>query len=312
MRTHRKMRDLYRVERQGLTEGIRLAKPDVLHAHWTYEFALACLETGLPMLVTAHDNAFRVLRFTRDLYRLGRLYLQIRVIKTARLLTAVSPYLAESLSWLAGTDIKVVPNPVLVPQDFGSVCDRMRGDVRIATVLNGWQNLKNPKGAIRAFHLLRGEVPDAHMFMYGYDFEEGGPASEWAIQNNLNQNIHFCGFLGPEELQRNLQKASILLHPSLEESFGMTIVEAIALGLSVVGGISSGAVPWLLDGGKAGFLTNVKDPKKIFRTLLSCIEQEEARNEKRRNAQDRVVNLFSPNSVAEQYENVYQKALSLN
>src|SRR6478672_7090449 len=56
-RTQRRMRDLYKIERQGLLEGIRLAKPDVLHAHWTYEFALACLETGLPMLVTAHDNA---------------------------------------------------------------------------------------------------------------------------------------------------------------------------------------------------------------------------------------------------------------
>src|SRR5688500_12562778 len=50
MRTNRKMRDFYKSEREGLKEGIRLAKPDVLHAHWTYEFALACLETGLPTL----------------------------------------------------------------------------------------------------------------------------------------------------------------------------------------------------------------------------------------------------------------------
>jgi len=306
------MRDLYKVEREGLREGIRLAKPDLLHAHWTYEFALACLETGLPMLVTTHDNAFQVLRFTRDLYRLGRLYLQIRVLQQARLLTAVSPYLADSLGWLAKTEINVVPNPVEVSQKVENGCDLMSGTVRIATVLNGWQNLKNPKSAIKAFGLLRGELPDAQMFMYGYDFEEGGPASEWAARNDLHRNIHFCGFLAPDELQRKLQKASILLHPSLEESFGMTIAEAMALGLSVVGGISSGAVPWLLDGGKAGFLTDVRDPKKILQTLLRCIEQTKTRRERQRNAHERVVSLFSPNSVAEQYEKMYEKAVSLN
>ena len=157
MRTQRRMRDLYKVERQGLREGIRLAKPDVLHAHWTYEFAMACLETGLPTLVTSHDNAFRVLRFTRDLYRLGRMYLQIRVIRKARSLTAVSPYLADSLGWLAKTEIEVIPNPVEVSQKCGNRCDRMSGVVRIATVLNGWRNLKNPKSAIKAFQLLRGD-----------------------------------------------------------------------------------------------------------------------------------------------------------
>ena len=52
MRTRKMMRDLYKLERKGLREGIALAKPDVLHAHWTYEFALACLESDLPMVIT--------------------------------------------------------------------------------------------------------------------------------------------------------------------------------------------------------------------------------------------------------------------
>src|SRR5689334_4727761 len=38
-RIKRRMRDLFRIERQYLKEGIVLAQPDLLHAHWTYEFA---------------------------------------------------------------------------------------------------------------------------------------------------------------------------------------------------------------------------------------------------------------------------------
>jgi len=304
------MRDLYKVERQGLREGIRLAKPDILHAHWTYEFALACLETDLATLVTCHDNAFRVLRFTRDLYRLGRLYLQVQVIKKARFLTAVSPYLADSLGWLATTEIKVVPNPIEGSHNVANGCDRMSGTVRIATVLNGWQNLKNRKSAIKAFHLLRGELPDAQMCMYGHDFEEGGPAWQWASRNGLSQDIEFCGFLPPHELKKKLSTMSMLLHPALEESCGMAILESMAVGLPVVAGKDVGGIPWVLDQGKAGFLTDVRDPKKIAQALLECIKQKHSRREKQRNASMRVANLFSPHSVAEQYEKIYQKALT--
>jgi len=175
MRTRRRMRDLYKFERRGLREGILLAKPDLLHAQWTYEFALACLETGLPMLVTCRDNAFQQLWFSKDVYRLGRLYLQIRVIRNARFLTAVSPYSANSLRWLAKTEIKVIPNLIQVPGEVRDESDQGSGCVRIATALNGWGNLKNPKAAIKAFNLLRHQLPDAEMLMYGVGFEEGGP-----------------------------------------------------------------------------------------------------------------------------------------
>jgi glycosyltransferase involved in cell wall biosynthesis len=310
MRMQRRMRDLYKVERQGLTEGIRLARPDILHAHWTYEFALACLETGLPVLVTIHDNAFQVLRFTRDLYRLGRLYLQIRVIKKARLLTAVSPYLADSLGWLAKTEIKVIPNPVEVSQKLGNGCNRMPGTVRIATVLNGWQTLKNPQSAIQAFNQLRRELPDAQMYMYGYDFEEGGPAWQWALSKGLGRNIEFCGFVPPHELQGKLRKMSILLHPALEEACPMSILESMGLGLPVIASMDAGGVPWVLDEGRAGFLTDVRQPKKIVESLLECITKPDVRKRKQESAYARVLNIFSPDSVAGQYEKVYEHALA--
>jgi glycosyltransferase involved in cell wall biosynthesis len=306
------MRDLFKIEREGLREGIHLAKPDVLHAHWTYEFAMACMETNLPSLVTMHDNAFQQLRFSKDLYRLGRLYIQMQIIRRARHLTAVSPYLADSLRWLARADIEVIPNPIQVPQDTIKMTECTAGPVRIATVLNGWGSRKNPKTAIRAFDLLRQEIPDAEMSMFGCDFEEGGFASRWASSRDLNQNIRFCGLLAPRDLFRRLREMSVLLHPALEEACPLSILEAMALGLPIVAGSAAGGVPWVLDGGKAGFLTDVRDPKRITETLLTCIQQTKEREERRKNARCRVLNLFSPSCVAEQYESMYEKALTVH
>ena len=311
MRAQRRMRDLFKVERQGLKEGILLANPDILHAHWTYEFALACLEMHIPTIITSHDNAFQILRFSRDMYRLGRLYLQIRVMRQARFLTAVSPYLANSLRWLAQTEIKVVPNPVEVPQKAEYYDDQAPGSVRIATVLNGWGKRKNPQAAIQAFYLLRHEIPHAEMFMYGEDFEANGPASQWAASRGLSRNIRFCGFQPHCDLLKKLRGMSILLHPALEESCGMVLLEAMAVGLPVVGGIGSGAVPWVLDEGRAGFLTNVRHPEQIAATLLTCLGQVDERKRKQSNAYERVLSLFSPSAVAEKYEKLYTNALSV-
>ena len=149
------------------------------------------------------------------------------------------------------------------------------------------------------------------MFMYGQDFEEKGHAAQWAKKRGLSKNIHFCGSTPHHDLQRMLKRMSVLLHPALEESFGMAVVEAMALGLPVVAGIGSGAVPWVLDDGHAGFLTDVRNPKKIAETLLTCIEQKQPREQRRRNAYKRVISLFSPSSVAEQSETIYERVLSL-
>jgi glycosyltransferase involved in cell wall biosynthesis len=145
------------------------------------------------------------------------------------------------------------------------------------------------------------------MFMFGYDFEEGGPASQWTENNNLNQNICFCGLLPPRELQKKLREMSLLLHPSLEEACPMAVLESMALELPVVAGMNSGGVPWVLDHGQAGFLTDMREPKSIAQSLLRSIKEVEVRQQRQKNASHRVLNLFSPELVAEQYEKMYER-----
>jgi L-malate glycosyltransferase len=304
MRRKRKTRDFYLLERQGLVEGIRLANPDVVHAHWTYEFALACLHTGLPTLVTSHDNAFRVFRFAKNLYTLVRLYLQIQVIRKARFLTAVSPYLADAHSSLTKKHIAVIPNPVEIHSEETKGYDEALtpGAVKIATVLNGWTSWKNPKAAIKAFNLVLQKKPEAELFMYGLDFDQGGVASKWAKTGGFERNIHFCGYLPREQLQRALNGMSVL--------FGMAVAEAMTAGIPVVGGEKSGAVPWLLNYGQAGYLTDVRDPAIMAQTLVTCIEDVKQCERKRQNARDRITNLFSPKAVAEQYETMFDNVLT--
>jgi glycosyltransferase involved in cell wall biosynthesis len=62
------------------------------------------------------------------------------------------------------------------------------------------------------------------------------------------------------------------VHPSLEESFGMVIVEAMAAGVPVVAGRRSGAPAWLLEGGSAGLLVDVTSDEAIAGAMLRLVE----------------------------------------
>src|SRR5919204_3211143 len=62
LREDGKAQDFFRQERADLVALMQQDPCDVLHAHWTYEFALAALASGMPTLVTAHDAPWHVLR----------------------------------------------------------------------------------------------------------------------------------------------------------------------------------------------------------------------------------------------------------
>jgi hypothetical protein len=110
--------DLYRVEINALCAQIVQAQPDVVHAHWAYEFALAALAAKVPHVVTCHDSPYTIARLTstsrptRSLYRWLRVVMAHRVLNRAKFVTAVSPYMKAKVQWLTQADITVVPNPV--------------------------------------------------------------------------------------------------------------------------------------------------------------------------------------------------------
>ena len=83
----------------------------------------------------------------------------------------------------------------------------------------------------------------------------------------LTQRVHFLGSLAAMETA--YQSADILVHPTLEDSYGMVVLEAMAHGLPVVvsGAPYSGIAQDLTDGVNALLL---KDPKDV-ETLAAAI-----------------------------------------
>ena len=89
--------DFFAVERDYLLRAIKRERPDILHAQWTYEYALAAQASGLPHVITAHDAPISIVRLNFTIYRIVRTLMAYRVLTRARRVASVSPYVQEHL-----------------------------------------------------------------------------------------------------------------------------------------------------------------------------------------------------------------------
>ena len=154
-------------------------------------------------------------------------------------------------------------------------------------------------------------MPDARLLLFGHDYAPGGPAETWARQNHVNAGVEFAGPVPNRSLLRRLaQEADVLLHPALEESFGMAVAEAMALGLPVVGGKYSGAVPTLLENGRVGELVDVRSPEKIADALRDLANDSVRREQLGAHAFESALQRFSGDVSIGQYEEIYRRILN--
>ena len=90
-----RMKDFFAYEANQIGDFIRKDPPDIVHAQWSYEYALGTLQNKVPHLITLRDVPIEILSKKKDLYRLIRLLIHIRVVNKGKHFTAVSPYLSE-------------------------------------------------------------------------------------------------------------------------------------------------------------------------------------------------------------------------
>ena len=108
--------DFFEEEVRRMKNVLDCSAYDIVHCHWTYEFARVGLEMcPEKCVITSHDDPVQVLKYTRNIYRLFRLIManQIMSLPVAGV-TFVSPYLRDRLDFkpsLKGMS-SVIPNPV--------------------------------------------------------------------------------------------------------------------------------------------------------------------------------------------------------
>jgi len=219
----------------------------------------------------------------------------------------VSPYMVDEVQPLCRVPVSVVPNPIALRSRRHDLATRPAAG-KVLMVCNGWGPRKNGNAGLLAYALLRQRLPGVELLLIGSGTEQGGPAwQDWRRQGSPGRVV-FNGAMAHGAVLDAMAASDLMLHPALEESFGAVLAEAMSVGLPVVAGLHSGAVPWVV--ADAGALVDVTRPQAMADAMLALLIDPAALTVLSKRGREQVAARFSAAAVVAKYEREYEFALN--
>ena len=138
------------------------------------------------------------------------------------------------------------------------------------------------------------------------DGRTGDELRAFVKREGLNQHIRFLGYRN--DVPELLSVMDILTIPSLQESFGMAALEAMAMKVPVIATMVGG-LPEIVDEGKTGMLIPPADVDALYKALKYLIQNRELRGKMGEAGRDRVRERFSTANSVRKTERVYLDVL---
>ena len=258
----------------------RFPKVDLWHAQWSYEYAYAIRNIKQYKVCTIRDwapfmfklaNSNESIRgLVKKITWIPKLYMNFVVLKNNNFkLIANSDYTCALLKEANKQQNPQTINNAISSNEILKLRDEPYDRFTIVAISASLDNaLKNITSLIDAFLLLRKQKIEARLLLIG-NYNQSREVYLKCEKFNLLSDVQFTGPLEHHELMSVLKKAHCLVHPSLEESFGNTLIEAMAKRIPVIGGEKSGAVPYVLKHGRCGQLCDINDPSEILQAILN-------------------------------------------
>lgn len=222
------------------------------------------------------------------------------ILKYLDHLCAVSEAASEYVTSLTDAPVTVIPNGINIAEYS------KRKTVKKQTILyiGRLERRKGVKYLLKAFSRIA--TPDVELIIAG-DGSDRSKLEAYVKQNKI-ANVTFRGYISDKVKKDLLSKATVFCSPALYgESFGIVLLEAIAMGVPVVAGDNPGYEAVLKDAGKHG-LINPKDIKAFTRKLDLMLTDVEFRNLWQQWAKSYITQ-FDYTKIVDKYEELYKKAL---
>ncbi len=123
---------------------------------------------------------------------------------------------------------------------------------------------KLPDHAIKAFQIIKEEIPSAKMWVIG----DGYMLNE--LKKLADKDVKFFGHVENRKKYELLSRAHLTLVPSIREGWGLIVIESNAMGTPVIAYDVNGLRDSVLDG-RNGVLVKGKDPESLARQTLKVM-----------------------------------------
>jgi glycosyltransferase involved in cell wall biosynthesis len=227
-------------------------------AEWSTRVARAAKK---PCILTLHGG--NLPEFARN--HTGRV---AKLLKSAAAVTSPSRYLVDAIQ--IRCNIRVIPNAI----DLDSYFYQERVLLRPKLVwVRAFHQIYDPILAIRALAIIADYIPDAQLTMVGPD-KDGtlADARTQAVKLGVLDRVHFTGAVGKSEIPKYLAAADIFLNTSTIDNTPVSVIEAMAMGLTVVS-TNVGGIPYLLEDGANALLVSGGDAKEMAAAVMRLLAE---------------------------------------
>jgi len=157
-----------------------------------------------------------------------------------------------------------------------------KSEVPLIGFLGRLKKYKSIEHAIRAFAIVKREIPNAEFLIVG-DGDYRAELEKVVRETQLQQSIRFAGFVSESEKVRLLETMHVVVQPSSKEGWGLTVLEANACGIPCVASDVQGLREAVVDG-ETGLLFEYGNVQQFAEKIILLLKNETLRSQMERNA----------------------------
>ena len=309
----------YALNSGNIRKTIRTIKPDIVHIQGigvqVKPYIEVCEQEKIPYIVTLHgligmDDTVQAAPWDKQMERTFIIEAEKNRIPVTVISTGMKRRIEDHYLGHEGKNITVICNGTQIPYNK-KLAEKDSIDLRkeygltnekIIVVTGTVCERKNQIQIVRALKSGKITVPH-HVFFCGAD------ASNGEVQNvidgmGLTERIHILGYLTREKKEQVLQQADLNVTASIDEGFGLSIIEAFQQGVPTVAFADVDAVTALYHE-----QTMVKVAEKTDTALAAGIE-EGLRKQWNKTWIKEYAKGFKIEKIVEKYKKEYKEALS--
>lgn len=280
-------------------------KFDVLHFHepWVPLISYQLLNKSQAAHVATFHAKLPETVMARTIERVITPYTK-SVLKSLDELTAVSEAAREYVTSLTDQHVAIIPNGI----NLKKYQPGKAGDAQDNTIVyvGRLEKRKGVRYLIEAFAHLAQHNPDTRLEIIG-DGVDRAKLEEYVRAKKI-PGVTFHGFVSEDDKIAAIQNATVFCSPALYgESFGIVLLEAMALGTVVLAGNNPGYTAVLKDQADVS-LVDPKDTRAFADRLQQLLGDAALRDEWKHWAKG-YVKQFNYHDITTMYEGVYKRAL---
>ena len=309
----------YCLDRGYVRKCIMTSNPDVVHIHGigsiTKSYIEICEELQQKYMVTLHgliglNKSVKVSEDERNIEKNFLRYADKKNIPVSVISSGMKNRIEKNYLMHTADNITVITNGTHIP-DIHKIDDKddirrkynLSDTCKICVVIGSIMERKNQIQIVEAFAQLDENIREnCAVFMCGRDMLEG--AVEKRISElGCEKRIFTLGFVSHKEIEKILQVADLNIVASLDEGFGLSIIEAYAYGIPTVTFSDLDAITDLYEA-NAMILVEKRNTESLAEGMKTALEKKWNKEEIRNYSRN-----FSIGNMAALYLESYKEKL---